>query len=129
MKMAIFGASGRTGRHLTKLALAGGHQVAVLARDPRRLDSKFGVKVVVGTSVDADAIADVLDGADAALSVLGSGSGILTGFARAAIPIMERSGPARIVSLVGAGVAEPGDPSSFGRNIMLGLMKLLESDS
>lgn len=41
------------------------------------------------------------------------------------VPIMEARGPRRFVSLVGAGVAEPGDPYSFGRTIMLTLMKVL----
>ena len=39
MKLAIFGATGKTGTFLVEQALAAGHEVAVLARDPSKVQS------------------------------------------------------------------------------------------
>jgi uncharacterized protein YbjT (DUF2867 family) len=37
MRLTIFGASGQTGRHLLTQALAAGHTVTAVVRDPTRL--------------------------------------------------------------------------------------------
>jgi uncharacterized protein YbjT (DUF2867 family) len=37
MKLTIFGASGRTGTHLVEQALAAGHDVVALLRNPAKL--------------------------------------------------------------------------------------------
>ena len=37
MRVTVFGAAGGTGRHVVDEALAAGHEVTVLVRDPQRL--------------------------------------------------------------------------------------------
>jgi putative NADH-flavin reductase len=79
---------------------------------------------VIGDAGDGKAVAEALAGSDCAVSALGSGNGTLVRFARAAIPAMQRSGPRRLVSLVGAGVSDSIDAPSLGRSLMLALMGL-----
>lgn len=126
MHIVVFGATGKTGQLVLQQALERGHQVTAYVRDKQRLpEADRKIRVVVGRVDDEGAIFRAIDGADVVISALGSGRGTLTSFAKTAIPVLERRGPRRFISLVGAGVAEPGDPSSFGRTVMLGLMKLL----
>jgi uncharacterized protein YbjT (DUF2867 family) len=37
MRLTVFGATGGTGRHVVQQALADGHQVTAVVRDPARL--------------------------------------------------------------------------------------------
>src|SRR4051812_43864267 len=72
MRLAIFGGSGRAGRHVITQALAGGHTLTALARDPARLSAVGpGLNVVAGNVQDAAAVAETLRGAQAVISVLG----------------------------------------------------------
>lgn len=52
MNFALFGATGRTGGLILKLALSGGHQVTALVRDPCKLtESQSGLRIVQGALV------------------------------------------------------------------------------
>lgn len=126
MHIAVFGANGRTGRLVVDEALAGGHHVRAYVRDAARLPAgRPGLTVHEGQVDDPAAIKAAITGADAVISALGSGGGTLTRFAEALIPQMQAAGVSRVVSLIGAGVSEPGDPGSLGRTAMLTLMRLL----
>lgn len=72
MKIALFGATGGTGRLVLAQALAAGHSVSALARDPSKLAADPALRVVEGHMADPAAIASVLDGADAAIVALGT---------------------------------------------------------
>lgn len=48
MKLMIFGATGGTGRQVVKQAVAAGHDVTVLARDPARVAAPDRVNVIGG---------------------------------------------------------------------------------
>jgi putative NADH-flavin reductase len=74
MKIAIFGASGATGRLLTERCLAAGHTVSALVRTPSKFPYADKVRVVQGDIFSLAAIADTLTGADAVLSALGARS-------------------------------------------------------
>lgn len=72
MRIVIFGANGGTGRHLTRLALDAGHTVVAVTRHPDSFPVSGAALTVAGADVrDADAVAPVVDGADAVLSTLG----------------------------------------------------------
>lgn len=47
MRIAIFGASGRTGRPLVEQALEAGHEVRALVRDPSKLTESHGRLAVI----------------------------------------------------------------------------------
>jgi putative NADH-flavin reductase len=74
MRIAIFGASGATGRLLTERCLAAGHAVSALARTPAKFAYADRVRVVRGDVFDKQAIAATLEGADAVFSALGAKS-------------------------------------------------------
>lgn len=71
MKLAIFGASGRTGRRVAAQAVAAGHHVRGLVRRPEQAAElrKLGIEPVVGDLLGH--WEDVLDGAEAAVWAAG----------------------------------------------------------
>jgi putative NADH-flavin reductase len=71
MDIAVFGASGRTGRQVVRQGLERGHEITAFVRDA----SRFGMtndllQVVEGDARDGDAIGGAVRGADAIVSVL-----------------------------------------------------------
>lgn len=126
LKLTILGATGKTGRLIVEKAQAEGHKITVLVRDPRKLaTSDKSLKVVDGSVEDLSAIRKAISGTDAIISAVGSGHGTLEALATNLVTATAKGKSKRFVSLVGAGVSELGDPSSFGRSVMLGLMRLL----
>ncbi|MEW6522179.1 MAG: NAD(P)H-binding protein [Bacillota bacterium] len=72
MRLAVFGATGISGRLLVQQALAQGHEVRAYARNPAKLDTTCpGLQVVPGDIEDLPAIRQALAGADAVISLLG----------------------------------------------------------
>jgi putative NADH-flavin reductase len=110
MHLAIFGASGRTGLLLTERALAAGHTVAALVRNPASYPLARRVRVVVGDAFTPGAIAETLAGADAALSALGARSLGKEDVLERAVPLivkeMEKAAVRRIVVLGSAGALD-----------------------
>lgn len=73
MKVVIFGATGKTGRELVRVALDRGHEVTVLVRKPERLGSNATeLRVLTGDIADRDAVASAVQGQDGVLCALGS---------------------------------------------------------
>ena len=71
MTLNIFGASGRTGTPLVEQALAAGHDVVALIRNPAKLTVRHErLRVAHGDLTDQAAVADAVRGADAVLAVL-----------------------------------------------------------
>jgi len=71
-RITVLGATGRTGQEVVRQALAGGHDVTALVRDPSRLSiSDPRLRVVVGDARDRATIADTLAGSDGVISALG----------------------------------------------------------
>ena len=119
MKIALFGATGRTGRVVMERALSAGHEVTVLVRDPGKLTQAHkGLRVVKGDARRGSDVADAVQGTDVVISALGSGDDTVTLFGRHAVAAMERMGVKRIVSLVGASVVMPGDLPSMGMSML-----------
>jgi len=71
MKLTIFGASGRTGIHLVEQALAAGHDVVALIRDPAKLAVRHErLQITQGELSDKTAVEEAVRGADAVLAAL-----------------------------------------------------------
>ena len=70
MRVAVFGATGRTGALVVAQARARGLDVTALSRHPASLPSDGTVRVVDGDATNAAAVNEALAGADAVLSVL-----------------------------------------------------------
>lgn len=109
--MALFGATGRTGGLLLAGALARGHTVRALARQPDRLAGVLGISVVEGDVLDPIAVAATVSGADAVVMALGSaglgapGEAIGRGTTHVADACV-RYGVSRVVALAGGGILD-----------------------
>lgn len=112
-RIAVFGATGLTGGLVVRRALAQGHEVVALVRDPARVRLEHPALVVIGGSPTA--ISDVercVQGADAVIHCLGIGgkgdgrpTTLVSDSVKAVLAAMQRHGVPRIVCMsnVGAG--------------------------
>ncbi|KTR03637.1 NAD(P)-dependent oxidoreductase [Curtobacterium luteum] len=114
MRILVFGATGQTGQHFVRLALAAGHTVRAVARTPSKLATTHDQLDVVRGSVteplDLDAL---LDGVDAVVAMLGDRATQATRmindeFVRALVPAMRRQGVRRFLYQAGGLSAKPG---------------------
>lgn len=129
MRVAVIGATGRTGRPLAEELLRRGHDVTVLVRDPVRLgDLADRVTVVTGDSRDAAALARLVAASDAVVSALGPTAKEPTlhqDTATALIKAMQEQGVRRFVGISGAGIDVPGDEKSPRDRVISGLIRRL----
>lgn len=72
MKLVVFGANGRVGRHLVAQALEAGHHVTAFVRDPASVTATDDrLRVVAGDVRDGAAVDGAVRGQDAILSAIG----------------------------------------------------------
>jgi putative NADH-flavin reductase len=112
MKIAVLGATGRTGRLVIEEALARGWDVRALARDPARLGPANPHLIVVkGEAGSAADVVSVVEGCDAVVSALGIVKGgradICTAGTRNALAAMQQHGVRRYLVVGGAGSRAP----------------------
>ncbi|MEZ4237473.1 MAG: SDR family oxidoreductase [Myxococcota bacterium] len=108
--LLVLGATGGTGRHLVDQALAAGHTVTALVRDPQRLPARPGLRLVRGDATDAARLDEVVPGHDAVLCAVGApardAGRVRERSAAALVPAMQRAGVRRLIVLSSYGVAE-----------------------
>lgn len=76
MKLAVFGATGRTGLPLVRQALAKGYKVKALVRTPSKLTIQDErLELVQGDAMNAADVERTIEGTDAVLSVLDHSKG------------------------------------------------------
>jgi putative NADH-flavin reductase len=121
MKLTIFAATGGIGRQLLDRALAGGHTVTAVARNPQGLAAVADrVRIVTADlkSPDLAVLESAVAGSDAVLSGLGprnpkTDAGVTSGGTRAIVLAMQATGVRRLVvvsaSPIGT-VPSPGRP-------------------
>lgn len=135
MKITVLGGTGRTGRHVVRVALAAGHGVTVLARTPATVAEVLGtdagrVTVVPGDLQDEAALARALVGVDAVVSAAGPGRGsppdLMASAARGVVAQSQAHGVRRLVWLTGAGVRRPGDAPGAADRLIVGVMRLVQ---
>ncbi|MCD0483234.1 NAD(P)H-binding protein [Streptacidiphilus sp. ASG 303] len=111
MRIAVFGANGPTGRHLTDQALAAGHEVVAVTRRPGSITARPGLAVAVADATDPAAVDAAIGGTDAVLSSLGArfSRDAVTTYSTSATAItgaMARHGVRRLL-VVSSSVADP----------------------
>jgi putative NADH-flavin reductase len=111
MRLTVFGANGGTGRHLVDRALAAGHQVTAVVREPASLPVDHERLDVVRADVrDAAVIKAAVDQRDALLSALGprsKGSTICSDGAASVLDAMRDTGVRRVEVVSAAPLAGP----------------------
>lgn len=74
MKVAIFGASGATGKLLTQRCLTAGYDVTVLLRNLNDFLLRDHVRAIQGSAFESAPVRQTIEGADVVLSALGANS-------------------------------------------------------
>ena len=133
MKVAVFGGTGRTGRHLIEGALRDGHEVVALVRDPGKLTARHErLRIVEGDVLIPSRVEKTIAGADAVLSALGhtktSPKNVQTRGTAHIVAAMKKHGVRCVVSLTGAGVPDPADRPKPVDRVFTGLLKILQRD-
>jgi uncharacterized protein len=109
MKIAIFGATGHTGKFILRDALDAGHSASVLVRNPSKLPpGKYKLTIHLGDATDGDNVEDTIFGQEAVVSALGLAADARPGTVATAlghiIDAMQSNRLRRIVVVAGAGV-------------------------
>jgi putative NADH-flavin reductase len=117
MKLTIVAATGGLGRQAVEQALAAGHDVTAVVRDPSKLSSAVRTVTADLAAADSATLEPAVAGADAVLSALGPRSSAEAGVAsrgtRAVAAAMQATGVRRIVVVSAAPVStvpSPGRP-------------------
>jgi putative NADH-flavin reductase len=76
MNIAIFGASGATGKLLTQRCLAAGYNVTALLRIPEKFSLRDRVQLIQGSPFDLASVRQTIKDADAVLSALRAKRGV-----------------------------------------------------
>ena len=118
MKLTIFAATGGIGRQLLELAVAAGHDVTAVVRNPATLPREVRTVTADLSAPDPAALETAVAGADAVLSALGrrspSDAGIVSRGTRAIAAAMTATGVRRIVVVSAAPIStvpSPGRPT------------------
>ncbi|REJ08514.1 NAD(P)-dependent oxidoreductase [Microbacterium bovistercoris] len=98
MRIAVLGATGRTGRAVVSAALDAGHEIVAYVRRPEAVVRADGVRAVGGALDDVDAMAAALTDCDAVAVALG------TTVTRPMAPVLRTAMPAVIEACRVAGV-------------------------
>jgi uncharacterized protein YbjT (DUF2867 family) len=124
MRIALFGATGGTGTQVLEQALAAGHEVKALARDPAKVRVRDGVTVVAGDVLEQAATNRCVEGVDAVICVLGTKPGnepIEAAGTERILAAMAEHGVRRLVAVSSMGVGDSKDQVAFAFRIIMNL--------
>ncbi|MEU8889193.1 NAD(P)H-binding protein [Streptomyces sp. NPDC048442] len=112
MKVTVFGATGGIGQEIVKQALAAGHEVTAVVRDPARFAVTGGRLTVFRADLkDPEGLRKAVAGREAVLSGLGARSrkdvGVAATLTRTVLRAMEAEGTRRLVVVSAAPVGPP----------------------
>jgi putative NADH-flavin reductase len=139
MKLTIFAVTGGIGRQALEQALAAGHDVTAVVRNPKKLSGELHIVTADLAAPDPAALESAVAGADAVLSGLGprskSEAGIVSRGTRAIVQAMKATDVRRVVVVSAAPIGtvpSPGRPKPpkhdpgdgfFMRNLLAPLVK------
>ncbi len=117
MKLTIFAATGGIGRQALEQAVAAGHDVTAVVRNPKTLSAAIRIVTADLAAADPAALKSAVEGADAVLSALGprsiSDAGVASQGTRAIVQAMKAADVRRIVVVSAAPIGtvpSPGRP-------------------
>jgi putative NADH-flavin reductase len=111
VKVLIIGATGATGQILMREALAQGHEVTALARNPSAVAPEdYRPRVLQGNALDPSSVETAVAGQDAVLSALGTRSTrpttLFSESTQNIISAMKKHGVRRLVCITGIGTGD-----------------------
>ena len=125
MRIAVFGATGGTGQQVVQQAVAGGHSVTALVRDPARLAVQDDrLTVVEGDVLDRAKVEETVAGADAVIVLLGNTANnpdyIVSRGTEVIVDAMTAAGgPGRLIVVTSLGVGESRDQVPFAFKMLM----------
>ncbi len=122
MKIAIFGASGRTGHLVMEMALQGGHNVVAFARRPENVRLSHEKLIVIeGMVTDRERIERAVEGADAVIELMGA---VSDGTANI-IAAMKKHGVRRLIAASALSVRDPMDRFQMSRLLLIAMVRTI----
>lgn len=111
MQIALFGATGGTGRQVTQQALAAGYSVAALVRDPAKIPATHpNLHIIPGNALNAEQVAATIQGVGAAIVCLGNTSAnpdrIVSRGTGLIVDAMQSQGVRRLIVVSAIGVGD-----------------------
>jgi putative NADH-flavin reductase len=128
MNITVFGGTGKTGKLVVEQALAAGHQVTILVRNPAKVTIQNPhLRVVQGELQDTAKVLEAVKGADAVISALGPSTNkpvmeISKGMTNI-VAAMRQKGVKRLIVTAGAGVRDPLDQPKLVDNFIVLALK------
>lgn len=124
MRIAVFGATGGTGRQVVEQALQQGHHITALVRDPAKLDIQHAnLTVIQGNVLEETAVAQALEAAEAVVCSLGTTSNnpgdVVSAGTRQIISQMQKNGPQRLIVVTSLGVGDSADQVPFAFKMLM----------
>lgn len=129
-KLAVFGASGKTGEQFVEQALAAGYSIKALARNPKKIKAKSSkMEIIQGDVLNLEDVAKAISNTELVVSlfghVKGSPEGLQTKGTQNIIEAMKTEGIEQIISLSGGGLPFPEkDQPKFPDKMIRFIMKI-----
>jgi len=133
MKIAVFGASGKTGLLLVYQALEKGHSVTAFARSTASIPSEHrNLRIIEGDILNYEKVKEAVTGQDVVMSTLGVSerkyNTILSDGTRNIIRAMKECGVHRFICMSSAGVLGNDGGFIFGKIMVPLMMKQIMAD-
>jgi putative NADH-flavin reductase len=133
--IALFGATGRTGKPLLSLLLNKGYTVKALIRKPAQMGvSHEQLSIVQGNILSASDVERAIENTDAVVSVIGHVRGdqqsprVQTEGTKHILTAMQKYGVKRLISLTGGAVPYKDDKPAFADKAIKLIMNLVAKD-
>ena len=130
--IAVFGASGNTGKPFIEMALKDGYTVKALVRTPTKLGFQHpDLQVIRGDLTDSAKVEETIYGTDAVVSLIGAASGSPNNIKVIAtehiVAAMQKNNVKRFIRLGSApfGVFVEGDKLNFGQRLRASLARTM----
>lgn len=130
-KIALFGASGQSGKEFLKMALANNYQINALVRTPAKISSHThsNLKIVEGDVLNYEDVHATIKGCDLVVSLFGHVKGspewLQTNGTKNIVNAMKQENVSKIISLSGGGLPFPEkDEPKFMDKMIRTIMKI-----
>ena len=111
MHIALFGATGGTGREIVRQAIEAGHEITALVRDTSKIKNKDDrLYMVIGDVLDINKVEETIAATDAVICTLGSTSNnpddVVSQGTQNIVQAMQKQGLSRLVVVSSMGVGD-----------------------